>query len=141
MPIVPLAFVFLVFCEGFKETPPQSFLSAFRLVLSVFTGPLVGAHQYCFAIFVCFGGATFCSSLHILSYSILVLLVTTEVTNGRSAERVGDIKGFEAQLRRSEILKNTDINVLRCLLNEKGVTSAQIDHAYYSDPCNSIETL
>ena len=31
--VVPLAFVCPVFCEGFKELPPQSSLSAFRLVL------------------------------------------------------------------------------------------------------------
>ena len=34
MPIVPLALIFLLFCGGFKG-PPQSSLSAFRLVLSV----------------------------------------------------------------------------------------------------------
>ena len=34
MRVVPLAFVFPVFCRSFKGTPPHSSLPAFRLVLS-----------------------------------------------------------------------------------------------------------
>ena len=41
VPLVPLAFVFLVFCGGFKgPPPPQTSLSAFRLVLRYANHPV-----------------------------------------------------------------------------------------------------